>query len=98
MEVVSGLWRYFAETRGMTEANFSLDIPVRAIKFMTYENDIVLDPFMGSGTTAVAAVNLDRKYIGFEISKNIDGGTILNISSDLGLVGPDLNLYKENSI
>ena len=70
VEVVSGLWNYFAETHGMTEANFSLDIPVKAIKFMTYKDDIVLDPFMGSGTTAVASVNLDRKYIGFEISKN----------------------------
>ena len=70
MEVVSGLWNYFAETRGMTEANFSLDIPVKAIKFMTYKDDIVLDPFMGSGTTAVASVNLDRNYIGFEISEN----------------------------
>ena len=70
MEVVSGMWGYFAETRGMTEANFSLDIPVKAIKFMTYIDDIVLDPFMGSGTTAVASVNLDRNYIGFEISEN----------------------------
>jgi site-specific DNA-methyltransferase (adenine-specific) len=70
MEVVSGLWGYFAETRGMTEANFSLDIPVKAIKFMTYKDDVVLDPFMGSGTTAVASVNLDRNYIGFEVSEN----------------------------
>jgi len=46
-----------------------LDIPEKAIKFMTYKNDIVLDPFMGSGTTAVACVNLDRRYVGFEISK-----------------------------
>jgi len=37
---------------------------------MTYVDDIVLDPFMGSGTTAVASVNLDRNYIGFEISEN----------------------------
>ncbi len=70
IELVSGLWNYFAETRGMTEANFSLDIPAKSIKFMTYENDIVLDPFMGSGTTGVAAVSLDRNYIGFEISEN----------------------------
>ena len=36
---------------------------------MTYKDDLVLDPFMGSGTTAVACVNLDRRYIGFDISE-----------------------------
>ena len=69
MELVSGLWGYFAETRGLTDANFSLYIPEKAIKFMTYKDDLVLDPFMGSGTTAVACVNLDRRYIGFDISE-----------------------------
>lgn len=33
------------------------------------ENDIILDPFLGSGTTAVAAKDLNRKYVGYEISK-----------------------------
>ena len=70
VELTSGLWNYLNETRGLTEANFSLDIPVKAIKIMSYENDLVLDPFMGSGTTAVAAHNLNRDYIGFEISKH----------------------------
>ena len=39
------------------------------IKASTDENDIVLDPFMGSGTTGVVALNLNRKFLGFELSK-----------------------------
>lgn len=41
---------------------------------------------------------LCSKHYGFEISKNIEGGTILNISSDLGMVGPDQNLYKTQGL
>lgn len=44
-------------------------LPRRIISLYSYENDIVLDPFMGSGTTAKVARALGRKYIGFEISQ-----------------------------
>jgi site-specific DNA-methyltransferase (adenine-specific) len=68
-ELVSGMWKYNAETKGLTVANFSYDIPLKALKILTFENDIVLDCFMGSGTTAEACIRLNRNYVGFEISK-----------------------------
>lgn len=40
------------------------------LKLLTRKNDIVLDPFIGSGTTALACKNLERDYIGFEINEN----------------------------
>lgn len=68
MNLVFGRWEYFADTRSLTKATFSMDIPSKAIKILTYKNDIVLDPFMGSGTSAFAAELLDRRWVGIELS------------------------------
>lgn len=54
MELVYGQWDYFADTKQQTKATFSLDIPMKAIKILTYRNDVVLDPFLGSGASLVA--------------------------------------------
>lgn len=49
-------------------AQFPIQLPGRCIALSTKKDDIVLDPFVGAGTTAIAAVTLGRKYIGFDIS------------------------------
>ncbi len=51
------------------EAKFPLELPTRVIRLLTDPGDIVLDCFMGSGTTAVAAVHEKRQYIGIDLER-----------------------------
>ncbi len=70
MSLVFGQWNYFADTQQKTKATFSLDIPYRAIKILSYKEDVVFDPFNGSGTTCLAAEMLGRPWLGCDISQN----------------------------
>jgi len=54
-------------------AVFPLELPMWFIRLFTQKGDLVLDPFMGSGTTARAAVKLDRKYVGIELQQEYIG-------------------------
>lgn len=53
-------------TRVGHPAPFPVDMPRRLIELYTYKDDLILDPFIGSGTTAVAAVETGRHYVGFD--------------------------------
>ena len=70
INLVYGQWGYFADTKQQTKATFSMDIPWKAIKILSYKEDVIMDPFNGSGTTCLAAEMLGRSWIGVDISPN----------------------------
>ncbi|MCF8244633.1 MAG: site-specific DNA-methyltransferase [Saprospiraceae bacterium] len=63
------IWQMNAESarRVGHPAPFPLELPNRLIQLYSFETDVVLDPFMGSGTTAMAALRSGRKFVGYEI-------------------------------
>ncbi len=71
MEWTKSIWTMNAESarRIGHPAPFPEELPYRLIQLYSFKGDIILDPFMGSGTTAVSALKTDRKFVGYDISK-----------------------------
>ncbi|HCI54931.1 MAG TPA: SAM-dependent methyltransferase, partial [Bacteroidales bacterium] len=71
MEWTKSIWTMNAESakRVGHPAPFPEELPYRLIQLFSYKDDIILDPFMGSGTTAVAAIKSDRYFIGYDNNK-----------------------------
>jgi site-specific DNA-methyltransferase (adenine-specific) len=71
MEWTKSIWTIKAESarRIGHPAPFPEELPYRLIQLYSFKGDIVLDPFMGSGTTAVAAIKSERKFVGYDISQ-----------------------------
>lgn len=68
MEATLDVWEIPSEsaTRVGHPAPFPVELPQRLIELYTYRGDLILDPFIGSGTTAIAAVRTGRHYIGYD--------------------------------
>ncbi len=65
----SGVWDISPESQQRTKANFPVALAKLCIELLSFEGDLVLDPFGGSGTTAVACVQTKRRYILMELSR-----------------------------
>lgn len=71
LEYTKSIWTFAAEPARKVghPAPFPEELPYRLIQLYTYSHEVVLDPFVGSGTTCLAAIKTGRKYVGYEIDE-----------------------------
>ncbi len=71
LEFTKSVWSFPAESakRVGHPAPFPIELPYRLIQLYTFEGEVVLDPFMGSGQTAIAAIKTHRRYVGYEVNE-----------------------------
>lgn len=69
LEATVSIWDILPESarRVGHPAPYPVDLPRRLIELYTFAGDLILDPFLGSGSTAVAAVETDRHYVGYDL-------------------------------
>ncbi len=69
LEYTRSVWAFPTESARKVghPAPFPIELPYRLIQLYSYENEVVLDPFMGSGQTALAALKAGRRFVGYEI-------------------------------
>ena len=83
LEWTNGMWTFSGEKKSRIghPAPFPLELPKRCIKLFSFVDDLILDPFMGSGTTLMAAWELGRKTIGVDIQKSYCELTVTRLKS-----------------
>ena len=69
LEYTKSIWKFPTESarRIGHPAPFPVELPLRLIQLYTFADEIILDPFIGSGATALAAIKSGRRYVGYEI-------------------------------
>jgi DNA modification methylase len=71
LELTKSVWHFSTESASRVghPAPFPVELPRRLIELYTFAGEVVLDPFMGSGTTALAALETGRHFVGYELEE-----------------------------
>jgi site-specific DNA-methyltransferase (adenine-specific) len=72
LEITKSVWGFPAESAQKIghPAPFPLELPRRLIQLYTFSGEVILDPFMGSGQVALAALDTSRHFVGYEVDSN----------------------------
>lgn len=75
MEWTKSVWTMNPESAKKVghPAPFPVELPFRLIQLYSFKDDVILDPFMGSGSTAIAAIKSNRHYVGYELDEEFIG-------------------------
>ena len=100
-----GVWQFFYEKRDIRKkdihpATFPISLAKKVVELFTHEGELVLDPFVGSGTTLVAAQDLNRNAVGFDLqesyinlcSKRLSQKNLFNKTKQLAIQDDALNI------
>lgn len=102
-----GVWQFYYEKRDVRDkmvhpATFPISLSKKVIELFTHKGELVLDPFVGSGTTLVAAQDVDRNAIGFDLQekyidickKRLYETRLLNTSEQIAIQDDARNIPK----
>ncbi|NLE06293.1 MAG: site-specific DNA-methyltransferase, partial [Crenarchaeota archaeon] len=106
-----GVWQFFYEARDVRDktkhpATFPISLATKVISLFSHEGELVIDPFVGSGTTLVAAQDLNRNAVGFDLHPDyielsqtrVSNGSLFGTSNQLAIQDDARNIpeYLEN--
>ena len=96
---LKSIWTFNTESakRVNHPAPFPVELPYRLIQLYTFKNDIIIDPFCGSGTTCIAAIKTERNYIGADNNEEYTNTAFTRVQNFLEY-GEDILKPKQRRI
>jgi len=92
-----GHWKFSGAKKENNLAPFPEELPKRLIKMFSFKNETVFDPFLGSGTTSLAALKLERNSVGYELNREYKDIIFEKINSGIAIDCDGIvNIYNDN--